>query len=229
MLAESVEEWHPKRLREAIRSKQWGRTTSGMCAGYLQTNIVFLPKSVAADFRSFCELNSQACPLVLQQEPGNPVPSPLALDADMRTDVAKYRVFRSGRLEEETYDISQLFQSDTVTFHLGCSFSFERALMREGLPVRNVEEKKNVSMYITNIECKAVGPFHTNMVVSMRPIPKGLLHKVADVTKHSKGHGSPIHIGDPSTLGIEDLSKVDFGDSVTINPDEVPVFWACGN
>ena len=108
-------------------------------------------------------------------------------------------------------------------------FSFEAELIAANVPIRHIEEGRNVPMYLTNIECEPAGIFHGKMVVSMRPLPYDkIVTAVAATAAMPKVHGAPIHIGDPSVIGIKDISKPDFGDSVTINPGEVPVFWPCG-
>lgn len=152
-------------------------------------------------------------------------------DIDIRSDLPKYKVYRNGILTEEPYDIKELWQDDFVTFLIGCSFSFEDAMIRASIPVRHLEgdSKLTVPMYNTNIPCKSAGIFSGNMVVSMRPMTTSqAIHAVEITSRYPRVHGSPIHIGNPATIGINDISKPDYGDSVTINDDEVPVFWACG-
>jgi uncharacterized protein YcsI (UPF0317 family) len=153
----------------------------------------------------------------------------MAPGADLRTDLSKYRIYRHGELEAEVTEITGHWQDDLVSFLLGCSFTFETALVATGIPVRHIEEKCNVPMYITNIECAPAGRFRGPMVVTMRPIPGGKVVRAVQVTtRYPRMHGAPVHIGSPSAIGIDDLSRPDFGDPVTIEEGEMPVFWACG-
>jgi uncharacterized protein YcsI (UPF0317 family) len=162
-------------------------------------------------------------------EPGGFEPLITAPGADIRTDVPLYRVWKHGELHTETPEISAHWNDDMVSFLLGCSFSFESALLASGVPIRNIEEGRNVSMYITNRQCIPAGPFSAPLVVSMRPIPDDLVVRAVQVTsRYASVHGAPVHIGDGSALGIEDLDRPDFGDPVTIHEGETPVFWACG-
>jgi uncharacterized protein YcsI (UPF0317 family) len=191
--------------------------------------LVILPLAVANDFKLFCQKNPRPCPLVEVLAPGEREPKALAPGADIATDLPKYRVYRFGELKEERTDVRDLWRSDFVTFLIGCSFSFEKKLQDGGVPVRNIEQKKNVSMYITNKECEAVGPFRSRLVVTYRPIPSHLVPVAVQITQEcGVAHGPPVHIGDPLLLGINDLSKPDFGDPVEAHPGDVPVFWACG-
>jgi len=159
---------------------------------------------------------------------GNPVPK-IAKDGDIRTDIPKYRIYKNGKLYDEVTDIKEIWQDDFVSFLLGCSFTFEKALLENGIPVRHIEENKNVPMYITNIDTVPAGVFSGKMVVSMRPIPEKLVIRAVQVTSRFPSvHGAPVHIGDPKKIGIKDIEKPDFGDPVEIKENEVPVFWACG-
>ncbi len=203
--------------------------TSGLAPGYTQANLVILPQEVAGDFQRFCELNPRSCPLLEVTPVGSPYPARLATGADLRTDLPRYRVYRNGQLEGETLDITPYWRDDLVAFLIGCSFTFERALMAEGIPLRHISEGKNVSMYITNRQCQPAGVFHGPMVVSMRPIPAELVQKAVEVTaRYPAVHGAPVHVGNPAELGIASLERPDFGDAVIIRDGEVPVFWACG-
>jgi len=186
--------------------------------GYAQANLVILPERYAFDFLLFCQRNPKPCPLLEVLEPGK-----------FRTDIPCYNIYRKGKLETTVKEIKNIWKPDFVTFLLGCSFSFEEALIRATVPVRHIEENKNVPMLITNIPCKPAGLFHGPVVVTMRPIPPDKLSRAVQITsRYVSVHGAPIHIGDPSKIGIKNLRKPDFGDPVTIKKDEVPVFWACG-
>jgi uncharacterized protein YcsI (UPF0317 family) len=196
----------------------------------VQANLVVVPKSAAADFAEFCRLNSQACPLLVQTAPGNPHPADVAPGSDLRTDVPRYRVFRGGVADtQEPPDIRALWREDLAAFLLGCSFTFERALQAAGLSVRHIDERRNVPMYRTDVDCHPAGVFAGPLVVSMRPYLPEQVPRVIAITRRYPGmHGAPVHVGDPAALGIADIARPDFGDAVTIRSGEVPVFWACG-
>jgi uncharacterized protein YcsI (UPF0317 family) len=216
------------RLRELIRNKEWTIPTTGVSPGIVQANLVMLPREEAFNFLLFCVRNPKPCPVLDVLEPGEVEPA-IAQGADLRTDLPKYRIFRDGQLEAEAEDVLDVFHEDMVSFLLGCSFSFENALLAAGLPVRNIEEDKNVSMYITNRLCRPAGPFSAPLVVSMRPMtPEEAVRAVQVTTRFHLTHGAPVHLGSPEKIGIKDLDKPDFGDSVAIRPDEIPIFWACG-
>ncbi len=218
----------PSELRAQIRSGKWTTPTSGAATGFLQANLVMLPKSLAFEYLLFCTRNPKPCPVLDVLEPGQVEPS-IAPGADLTTDLPRYRLYRQGQLTEEVAEVRDFFADDTVSFLLGCSFSFENAMLAAGLPVRNMAEGKNVSMYITNRSCRPAGPFEGPLVVTMRPMtPAQAVRAVQVTTRFHLTHGAPIHLGDPSVLGIQDLDHPDFGDPVTIHPDEIPVFWACG-
>ncbi len=203
--------------------------TCGLAPGYVQANVVIVPRDLAADFLLFCERNAKPCPLLEVTEPGSPTPHRLAPDADLRTDVPRYRVYVRGELVEEPIDIRHRWRDDLVTFLLGCSFTFEEAMVRAGLPVRHLEEGRNVPMYRTTIPCVPAGLFRGPLVVTMRPLTPAQLVRAVELTaRYPAAHGTPVHAGDPAAIGIADLGRPDFGDPVTIRPGEVPVFWACG-
>jgi len=219
---------HPREVRKLIREGKWTKTTAGLCRGYAQANVVILPKKLAYDFLLFCVRNPKPCPILEVMDPGQTEPS-IAKGADIRTDVPKYRVYKKGELVGEYTDILDFWRDDFVTFLLGCSFSFEEALMRAGIPIRHIELNVRCPIYITNIPCKPAGIFHGPLVVSMRPIPRELVVKAVQITsRYTFVHGAPVHIGDPEAIGIKDITKPDFGDPVPIYENEVPVFWACG-
>lgn len=225
-----IESISPAQIRAQIRAGNWHATTSGVAAGYVQGNIVILPKSWADDFLKFCQMNPKPCPIVgMSDNPGDFLLPSVGEDVDIRTDVPRYKVFRKGVFVDEVPDIKSLWQDDLVTFVLGCSFSFEEALLADGLEVRNITEGVNVPMYRTNIACRSAGPFSGNTVVSMRPMkPKDAIRAIQICTRFPSVHGAPLHFGDPASIGIDDVNHPDFGDSVTLREGEVPVFWACG-
>ena len=219
----------PDAVRRACRSGEWTTQTSGLAPGFAQANLVILPRDDAGEFRRFCELNPKPCPLLEVTEPGRFSPQSLAPDADLRTDLPMYRVWRSGQLVEEVTDITELWQDDFVSFLIGCSFTFEAALIAENIPVRHIELGCNVPMFRTNIDCKSSGRFRGPLVVSMRPLKPTDISKAEQITSQFPDvHGAPIHVGHPEEIGIVDLQRPDFGDAVPVAPDEEPVFWACG-
>jgi uncharacterized protein YcsI (UPF0317 family) len=219
----------PQGLRQTIRSGEHRGNTSGYAPGYVQCNIVILPADWANDFLRFCQLNPKPCPLIAASAaPGEPTLPPLG-DIDIRSDVPSYRVFRDGEMTEELPDITGLWRDDLVTFALGCSFSFEEALLADGLEVRNVTAGVNVPMYRTNIDCTPAGAFSGKMVVSMRPFQAAdAIRAVQICTRFPSVHGAPVHLGDPGLIGVADLDSPDYGDAVSVERDELPVFWACG-
>jgi uncharacterized protein YcsI (UPF0317 family) len=165
----------------------------------------------------------------MSPEPGAPTLPELGDDIDIRVDLPQYRVWRNGVLAEQVIDISELWQADWTAFALGCSFSFEEALLDAGIEIRNLTEGVNVPMYTTHIPCAASGPFSGNMVVSMRPmVASDAIRAIQICSRFPSVHGAPIHLGDPSQIGIADLSKPNFGAAVTVRDSEIPVFWACG-
>jgi uncharacterized protein YcsI (UPF0317 family) len=200
-----------------------------MALGYVQANLVVVPRDLAFDFLLFCQRNPKPCPLLDVTEAGSPEPRFAAPGADLRTDLPHYRVFRRGELTEEPTDITRYWRPDLVAFLLGCSFTFENALLQNGVPVRHIETGCNVPMYRTNRPCRPAGIFRGPMVVSMRPLtPEQTVKAVQVCSRFPRAHGAPIHFGNPAALGITDLARPDFGDAVDISPGEVPVFWACG-
>jgi uncharacterized protein YcsI (UPF0317 family) len=220
---------HPRELRARIRRGEWTGPTAGCCDGYVQANLVVLPQRLAGDFLLFCERNPGPCPLLEATRPGDPEPRDCAPGADLRTDLPRYRIYRHGELEAEVSDLGRDWNDDLVSFLLGCSFTFDDLLVKAGIPVRHLEEGRNVSMYVTNRPCAPAGPFAGPLVVSMRPIPSGLVSRAKEITaKLPIAHGAPVHVGDPFAIGIRDLGRPDFGDAVSVGRDEVPVFWACG-
>jgi uncharacterized protein YcsI (UPF0317 family) len=216
-------------IRSIIRNGGLRRSTAGLAAGHQQANLVILPAPAAADFRRFCERNPRPCPLLEVTEPGSPEPRQTAPGADLRTDIPGYRVYRKGVLEREVENLLDMWQDDFVGFLLGCSFTFEAALDRAGVPLRHVELGRTVPMYRTGLSTMPAGPFHGPVVVSMRPVPREMVKLATEVTgRYERSHGAPIHAGDPAEIGIADLSHPDYGDAVPIYEGEIPVFWACG-
>ena len=219
----------PHEVRQLIREGKITTQTSGMCDGYAQGNLLILPKEQAYDFLLFTQRNPKSCPILEVGDVGSRKLKYMAKDADIATDIPKYRVYEYGELTGEYTDISHLWRDDFVFFLIGCSFSFESELLAADVPVRHIEEGRNVPMYLTNIDCVPAGIFHGKTVVSMRPMaPEKAIKAISVTASMPRVHGAPIHIGDPEKIGIKDINKPDFGDSVTIKDGEIPVFWCCG-
>lgn len=220
---------NPATVRSACREEQHTSQTAGMAPGYAQANLVVVPKELAYDFLVFCHRNPKPCPLLDVTDIGNPEPVQTAPDADLRTDLPRYRVFRHGELFEETTDIRGYWDDTMAGFLLGCSFTFEQAMQQAGIPVRHLDAGTVVPMYRTNIACTPAGPFAGEMVVSMRMIPARQVVDAVQVTgRYPAVHGAPVHVGDPEAIGIRDLNDFAWGDSPISEPGDVPVFWACG-
>lgn len=220
---------HPTEIRRAIRARRHTGHTAGLAPGYVQGNLCILPKDYAADFLLFCQRNPKPCPLLGVAEPGNPRIPALGEDLDLRTDLSSYRVFRNGKQAGDVADIRDLWRDDLVAFVIGCSFSFEEALMEAGLPLRYVEQGRNVPMYRTSIETTPAGPFRGKLVVSMRPFtPANAIRAIQITSRYPTVHGAPVHIGRPDLIGIEDLAKPWVGEATEVRDDELPLFWACG-
>ena len=216
-------------VRAKIRQGNWHSHTSGLASDHVQGNVVILPETLAADFMRYCQRNPKPCPLLAVSEPGNPLLPGLGADINICTDLPRYRVWHHGSVVDEPTEISQLWRADLVTFVLGCSFSFEQALLEAGLPLRHIQQGRNVAMYRTNIQTQAAGVFSGPMVVTMRPMTAVAAVRAVQVTSRFPNvHGAPVHLGDPSLIGIRDLGTPDYGDAVELMADEIPVFWACG-
>jgi uncharacterized protein YcsI (UPF0317 family) len=215
--------------RMAVRSGERTGQTAGLAPGFVQGNLAILPQALAGDFLRFCHLNPKPCPVIGVSEPGSPAIPALAADLDIRTDLPRYRVWRHGELVEEPAEITHIWRDDLVAFVIGCSFSFEEALIEDGIPLRHIACGDNVAMWRTNIPCQPAGPFAGPMVVSMRPLkPADAIRAIQITSRFPAVHGAPVHIGKPEAIGIHDLARPDYGDPVEIKDDELPVFWACG-
>jgi uncharacterized protein YcsI (UPF0317 family) len=216
-------------VRSACRRGALSGSTAGIAPGYVQGNLAVFPRDLAADFLTFCQQNPKPCPVIGVSEAGDPRIPALGLDLDIRTDVPGYRVWKDGDLVDETTDVSAWWRDDLVSFVLGCSFSFEQALIDDGLPMRHMASGLTVPMYRTDIACVPAGRFWGPMVVSMRPFnPAQAIRAIEITSRFPAVHGAPIHIGLPELIGIKDLAKPDYGDCVELRSDELPVFWACG-
>lgn len=216
-------------VRARIRDGEHTGPTSGLAHGFVHANLVLLPEEFAFDFLKFCVRNPKPCPILEVTEAGSPEPVTTAPGADLRTDVPRYRVYEDGELMEEPQDILRHWRDDLVGFLIGCSFTFEAALLGAGLRVAHLDQGRNVPMYITDRQCVPSGPFSGPLVVSMRPYEPEELPLVVSVTgRYPSMHGAPLHAGDPEALGIRDLAKPEFGEPVGIERGQMPVFWACG-
>jgi uncharacterized protein YcsI (UPF0317 family) len=217
------------RERRRIRAGDFTGPTAGLAAGNVQANLVILPQALAHDFLRFAQANPKPCPVLAVSDPGDPRLPGLGADLDLRTDLPRYRLWRRGELVEEPTDLHQLWRDDLVSFALGCSFSFEQALIEDGIELRHMTCGSNVPMYRTNIRCEPAGPFAGPLVVSMRPLkPHDAIRAIQITSRFPSVHGAPVHIGLPEVIGITDLAKPDYGDAVPIEREELPVFWACG-
>ncbi len=216
-------------VRLRCRDGSLSGPTSGLAPGFVQANLVILPRAVALDFWLFCHRNPQACPVLEVTAAGQAEPRRLAPGADVRCDLPRYHVYRRGVLTETPCEIQPFWRDDLVCFLLGCSFSFENALLRAGLPVRHIEQGCNVPMFRSTRACETAGPFEGPLVVSMRPMPRAQVIRAVEITAGvPHAHGAPVQLGAPEALGIKDLQAPDFGDPVRIEADELPLFWACG-
>jgi uncharacterized protein YcsI (UPF0317 family) len=216
-------------VRAACRRGELAAPTPGLALGFVQANLVVLPRDWAFDFLLFCQRNPKPCPLLDVTEPGDPEPRNVAPGSDLRSDLPGYRVWKNGELVEEPTNITKHWRDDLVAFVIGCSFTFENALLAAGVPVRHIEEKVNVPMYRTNKACKPAGRFSGPLVVSMRPLTPNQAVKATQIcSRFPRAHGAPVHLGDPAAIGIHDVWRPDFGNPVEIRDGELPVFWACG-
>jgi uncharacterized protein YcsI (UPF0317 family) len=216
-------------VRGDIRSGRHTTVTAGLAPGYLQANLVILPADWADEFSKFCTNNPKPCPLIAQSAIGDPTLPTLGHDIDIRTDLPRYRVFHDGVQTSEEIDISALWRDDLVAFALGCSYSFEGALLEAGVPIRHIEQGKKVCTYRTGIDTVPAGRFHGKMVVSMRNFTTANAIRAIEITSRFPNvHGAPIHFGDPSAIGIVDIDRPEFGGDPDIRPGEIPLFWACG-
>ncbi len=219
----------PLGVRLASRSGALDAPTSGLANGFVQGNLAILPAEMASEFLRFCQLNPKPCPIIGMSEVGDPKIPSLGLDLDIRTDIPRYRVWKDGVMVDEPQDVKSWWRDDLVAFVIGCSHSFEEALLEDGLSIRHIERKATVPMYKTNIACAPAGRFSGPTVVSMRPFrPADAIRAVQITTRFPAVHGAPVHLGLPEQIGIKDIDKPDWGDAMPIGKDELPVFWACG-
>lgn len=219
----------PGEARSAARAGRLKGPTSGLADGCVQGNVVILPAPISSDFLRFCQLNPKPCPVLGVSDPGDPALPMLGEGIDIRTDVPRYRVFQDGRCVDEPYDLARWWRDDLVTFVLGCSHSFEEALLQGGLRLKHVEQGTAVPMFRTSMQTKPAGPFRGPLVVSMRPYrPADAIRAVQITSRFPSVHGAPVHLADPQAIGVRDVSRPDFGSPVPLDEGEIPVFWACG-
>jgi uncharacterized protein YcsI (UPF0317 family) len=215
--------------RLACRNGGYDGPTAGLAHGYVQGNLAILPRDWAAEFLRFAQANPKPCPVLGVSDEGSPHIPALGDDLDICTDLPRYRVWRDGELVDEPRDLKSVWRDDLVSFVIGCSFSFEEALLQHGVPVRHLERGCNVPMFRTSVATQTAGRFHGPLVVTMRPMkPADAIRAVQITTRMPTVHGAPVHIGFPEALGIADLQKPDYGDAVPVEAGELPVFWACG-
>jgi uncharacterized protein YcsI (UPF0317 family) len=217
-------------LRAMVRGGNFRRPTSGAAPDFVQTNVAILPQDAAFEFLLFCQRNPKPCPLVEVLEAGQVEARFSAPGSDIRTDVALSRVYRNGELVDEPNTLNDWWRDDLVTFLLGCSFTFEHALMRNGIALPHYGTDKNVAMFKSNIPTTPAGRFSGPTVVTQRWIPQDKVVRAVQATSRFPAvHGAPVHIGNPSAIGIHDTMKPDFGDAwPPAHKDDVPVYWACG-
>ena len=219
----------PRAVRQAARAGDLKGTTAGVAFGRVQGNVAILPRDWAGEFERFCQRNPKPCPILAIGDPGDPKLPLLGADVDIRTDCPRYRVFESGRCVDEPYEISRWWRDDLVAFVLGCSFSFEQALLEADVPLRHIETRKSVPMYRTSVPTVPASRLHGPLVVSMRPLkPVDAIRAIQITSRFPTVHGAPVHIGLPEAIGIRDLARPDWGETTEVKPDELPVFWACG-
>ncbi len=228
MTADEASNLSPSDLRQAMRKGQWRQSTVGLARGHVQANLAVLPSDLAFDFLLFCQRNPKPCPIIEVTDPGDPIVKQVAA-ADLRSDLPRYRIYRDGELVQEPFDAADHWREDLVAFLLGCSLTFEEALYSAGVPLRHWESGRSLPMYRTSIACEPAGKFRGNMAVSMRPVPGSLVARAVLVaSRFPLAHGAPVHVGDPATIGIEDLDEVYAGEPPSMQEGDIPVFTACG-
>ena len=220
----------PELLRQKIRAEEWTDSTSGLCPGYAQANLVVLPREQAADFSLFCRRNPKPCPVLEMSPPGDPLLKATAKEADLRTDLPRYRIFRKGELVRETTNIRSHWRDDLVGFLLGCSYTFDAVLARAGFDLDHVKQNREPGIFTTNRPTAKAGVFQGPLVVSARAVPRNRIEEVIRITsRYEKTHGAPVHVGDPAVIGISDLNASEYGgQGLRLKEDEEAVFWACG-
>src|SRR3712207_3995455 len=148
----SLDTHSPKAIRAAIRAGELKRTTAGLAPDYVQANLAVLPKTEAYDFLLFCQRNPKACPLLEVTDVGCAEPVRVAPGADLRTDIVRYRIYKHGETVDEVSDATPYWRDDLVAFLIGCSFTFEQAMVEAGVRLWHLENHKSVAMWRTSIE-----------------------------------------------------------------------------
>lgn len=216
-------------VRAAIRAGSYSSHTAGLAPGVLQSNLAIMPEKFALDFMRYCQRNPKPCPLSGVSDTGNPMMFTLGRDIDIRTDVPAYNIYHNGKLDATVADITDIWRPDLVAFALGCSFTFEHALMKAGVALWHVDNDTTVPMFRSNIDTVPAGPFSGKMVVSLRAIPVAQVDLVIEISrKFPLAHGAPVHVGNPEDIGIEDVSRPEWGDPAPMPGGHIAVFWACG-
>jgi uncharacterized protein YcsI (UPF0317 family) len=216
-------------FRLKCRAGKFDGATGGAARGNVQGNLVILPQELAGDFLRFAQRNPKPCPIIGTSEPGSWEVPALGQDLDIRTDLPRYRVWRNGELIDEPTDIKDHWHPNLTAFVIGCSYSFEDALLHAGLRLHYVDRGLRVPMFRTNIACAPAGKLSGPLVVSMRSFkPADAIRAIQITSRFPAVHGAPVHVGIPEAIGIADITKPDYGDAVEPRPGELPVFWACG-
>ncbi len=226
---ESLKGSPARAVRSAIRDGRYASHTAGLGQGLLQANLAIMPESHALDFMRFCQRNPKPCPLTGVSDTGDPRMRTMGDDIDVRTDAPAYNIYRDGRLAQTVRDIRDIWRDDLVAFAIGCSFTFEHALIRAGIPLWHIDHDRTVPMFRSNIDTVPAGPFAGRMVVSMRAVPEERVTDAVEISRRFPlAHGAPVHWGDPAAIGIADIAAPHWGDPAPVGPGETPVFWACG-
>lgn len=224
-----IRSYSSQEARSAIRNGLYARHTAGLAPGRLQANLVVVSERYALDFMRFCQRNPKPCPLVGVTDTGDPLFRTLGADVDIRFDIPSYNIYRDGRLDQQVAEVDGRWSNDLVGFALGCSFTFENALRERGIPLWHIDNDTTVPMFRTNIPLVPAGPFRGNMVVSMRAIPDDRVQEAVEVSaRYPLAHGAPVHVGDPSAIGIDNPGTPDWGDPAPVERGTTPCFWACG-
>ncbi|WP_270934542.1 D-glutamate cyclase family protein [Falsiroseomonas oryzae] len=220
----------PAAVRAAVRARRWTGNTKRLALGHHQANVTIVPERHAFDFMRFCQRNPRAFPLLDVTDPGDAVPRLAAPDADLRTDIAAFCIYRDGRLTERVEDLRPHWRKDHVAFLTGCNLSLDQVLIEAAIPFPHLtRDDAFPAQYRASIACRPAGVFHGPLVVSYRPVPEHLLLRVIELTsRYPLSHGGPVHVGDPARIGIADLANVDWGQVPREEPGTVPCFWACG-
>jgi uncharacterized protein YcsI (UPF0317 family) len=220
----------PAALRRLIRHGAYTGRTGGLAMGRVQANLAIMPAAHADDFLRYCQRNPKPCPLLAVSEPGDPSLPQLGAGIDVRTDIPRYSVFRDGELAEEVHDIRGLWRKDFVAFALGCSYSFEQAIIEAGLRLHHIDARMGPPRYTCSIDTVAAGPFSGKMVVTLRAFPPADAIRAIQVTsRFPMVHGAPVHMGNPRLIGIDDLyTQCDSTFIPYPEDEEIPLFWACG-